>query len=113
MEEVHAIRGTPSRPNPSNSDPRIPVRVRTPENPISRPQENAPAPRGIRTERRDFEKHGYTEGCEGCIRMKHGGKRRSHSAKCRDRMMKAMNEDEEDRERIKKREEDINEHVAR
>ena len=56
----------PSRPNPSNSDPKIPViRVRTPENPISRPQENAPAPRGIRTERRDFEKHGYTEGCEG------------------------------------------------
>ena len=70
-------------------------------------------PRGIRTEKRDFDKHGYTEGCEGCIRMKHGGERRSHSAKCRDRMLKAMNEDEEDRERIKKREEEINEKIAR
>ena len=45
--------------------------------------------------------------------MKHGGERRSHSSKCRDRMMKAMNEDEEDRERIKRREEEINEKIAR
>ena len=39
LEEVHAIKGTPGRPNPSNNDPRIPVRVRALEVPIQRPPE--------------------------------------------------------------------------
>ena len=73
LEEVHAMRGTPGRPNPSSSDPRIPVRVRTPESPIPKPQENVSAPRGVRTERGDFEKYGYTAGCEGCNRVQRGG----------------------------------------
>ena len=50
LEEVHAIRGTPGRPNPSSNDPRIPVRVRAPEVPIQRPPEQTSAPRGVRTE---------------------------------------------------------------
>ena len=45
--------------------------------------------------------------------MKNGGERRSHTAKCRDRMLKAMGADEEGREKMRKREEEINEKLAR
>ena len=113
MEEIHAIKGTPGKPVPGSNDQRIPVRIRVPEKPIQQPSEQASVPRGVRTERGDFDKHGYTEGCEGCNRMKHGGDRRPHTKKCRERMLKAMGEDEEGREKIKRREEDINEQIAR
>ena len=36
--------------------------------------------------------------------MRDGGERRSHTPKCRERMMKAMSEDEEGREKIRKKE---------
>ena len=42
-----------------------------------------------------MEKYGYTNGCEGCNRMQSGGERRSHTAKCRERMLKAMGEEYE------------------
>ena len=45
--------------------------------------------------------------------MQHGGERRSHSGKCRDRMLKAMAEDEEGQEKIRRREEEITEKLAR
>ena len=61
-------------------------------------EEQPAAPRGVRTERKDFDKHGYTEGCEGCIRMQSGGERRSHTHQYRERMLSAMGEDEEGRE---------------
>ena len=112
MRELNGVRGTPGRPTPGLRDPRIPVRVRVPEKPIPK-EEKTSAPRGVRTEKKDFEKHGYTEGCEGCVRMQLGGERRSHTQQCRDRMLKAMNEDEEGRERIRKKEEEINDKFAR
>ena len=41
---------------------------------------------------RDFEKHGYTEGCEGCRRMRTGGREvRPHNAQCRQRMEEQLN----------------------
>ena len=45
--------------------------------------------------------------------MQHGGERRSHTAKCRERILKAMSGDEEGREKMKRREEEINESFAR
>ena len=45
--------------------------------------------------------------------MQHGGERRSHTNKCRDRMLRAMSEDEEGREKLRKRDEEINEKLAR
>ena len=89
------------------------MRVRVPEQPIKAPEDATSAPRGFRTEKEDFEKHGYTEGCEGCNRMQTGGERRSHTAKCRERMLKAMSEDEEGRERMRKKAEEINEQGGR
>ena len=113
LEDIHKVRGTPGEPNPGVNDPRIPVRIRVPEEPIKEKEDQTPAPRGVRTEKRDFDKHGYTPGCEGCNRMQNGGERRSHSNKCRERMLKAMAEDEEGQEKMKKREEEINERLAR
>ena len=113
LDDIHKVRGTPGGPNPGVSDQRIPVRIRTPEEPIKEKEEQTPAPRGVRTEKKDFEKHGYTVGCEGCNRMQHGGERRSHSNRCRERMLKAMAEDEEGQEKMKKREEEMNEKLAR
>ena len=112
IQELNGVRGTPGRPTPGMRDPRIPVRVRVPEKPILK-EERTSNPRGVRTERRDFEKHGYSDGCEGCIRMQTGGERRSHTQQCRERMLKAMAEDEEGREKIKRKEEEINEKLAR
>ena len=112
IEEVNKVRGTPGRPIPGRSEQRIPVRVRVPEKPIPK-EEGTSVPRGIRTEKRDFDKYGYTEGCERCVRMQVGGERRSHTQRCRDRTLNAVNEDEEDRERIKRKEEEVNEKLAR
>ena len=103
LDDIHNMRGTPGKPNPDANDQRIPVRIRVPETPIKNKEETISAPRGIRTEKKDFDKHGYTPGCEGCRRMKDGGERRSHTAKCRERMMKAMSEDDEGKERMKNR----------
>ena len=112
LEELNGMRGTPGKPTPGSSDIRIPVRVRVPEIPIAK-EERTTIPRGVRTEKKDFERHGYTEGCEGCVRMQMGGERRSHTQQCRDRMLKAMSEDDEGREKIKRKEEEINEKLAR
>ena len=45
--------------------------------------------------KRDFEKHGYTEGCEGCRRLRTGGmEARPHNSQCRARMEELLkNED--------------------
>ena len=64
LQQIHELRGTPGKPSPGASDQRIPVRVRVPEQPIKAPDDAVPAPRGVRTEKEDFEKHGYTNGCE-------------------------------------------------
>ena len=43
------------------------MRIRVPEEPIKEKEEQPATPRRVRTERKDFDKHGYTEGCEGCV----------------------------------------------
>ena len=82
IEELNGVRGTPGKPTPGSNDARIPVRVRVPDKPIPK-EERSAIPRGVRTEKKDFDKYGYTDGCEGCIRMQTGGERRSHTQQCR------------------------------
>ena len=58
----------------------------------------------------DFERHGYTEGCEGCRRMMTGSMTlRPHTRECRDRMEKLMQEEDHPRWRraVNRREEDF------
>ena len=39
LEEAHAMKGTPGKPNPGTNDQRMPVRIRVPETPIKRSEE--------------------------------------------------------------------------
>merc|ERR1712051_420987 len=112
LEEINNVRGTHGKPTPGSNKLRIPVRVRVPEKPIPK-EEKTSTPRGVRTEKTDFEKYGYTDGCEGCIRMQTGGERRSHTQQCRERMLKAMSDDDEGQEKMRRKEEEINERLAR
>merc|ERR1712237_210214 len=48
--------------------------------------------------KKDFEKHGFTEGCEGCKRMRAGGMdARPHSAQCRQRMEEQLKKEDNPR----------------
>ena len=51
-------------------------------------------PRNFYLKERDFESHGYTEGCPGCISLLKRGTRLAHSKGCRVRMEEVMKGDE-------------------
>ena len=47
---------------------------------------------------KDFEKHGFTEGCEGCKRLRAGGMdARPHNAQCRQRMEEQLKREDNPR----------------
>ena len=66
-------------------------------------------PRNFYLKERDFESHGYIEGCPGCISLLKRGTRLAHSKGCRVRMEEVMKGDER-LERANKR---TNEHLAK
>ena len=96
-EAVTEMRGTPATPNPSMPGISVPIAVNIDkENADGEPmhfnvrQEETKA-RRMHLKVEDFEMHGYTEGCEGCNRMRAGGmESRPHSETCRARMEEAM-----------------------
>ena len=53
----------------------------------------------------DLEKYGYTDGCEGCRRLKSGGMtRRAHTSECRERIESQLEKTEHPRwQRAKER----------
>ena len=70
------------------------------EEPILPPpqvEERRESMRRLYIRRKDVEKYGYTEGCEGCKRMRAGMSAKPHTQECRTRMEEAMKEDEEGR----------------
>ena len=92
-QAIKDMRGTPGRPNPQMPGSDIPVRIHLPqEHDIPGVAEPPPAkdePQCRRTylKHRDFQEHGYTEGCEGCKRLRTGGMgARPHTEECRRRM---------------------------
>ena len=50
-------------------------------------------PRKAKITKKYYERHGYTEGCEGCGRMRAGLAQRAHSDGCRKRMEEALRSD--------------------
>ena len=111
---IQEMKGTPSRPDPTKPGLDVPIKVRfdpvveaTPERMVEARSEVEPRRMQIRD--RILKKYGYTEGCEGCS-YKSAGLRdqRGHNEACRQRIEKAMEEDEDDkriRERERKRKE--------
>ena len=71
---------------------------------IKRPEycEGEVVPRRLNLRTRDFEEHGVTSGCKGCIAMARGGKGIPHTEACRKRMTEAIAETEEGRAKRKR-----------
>ena len=65
-------------------------------------------PQKFNLKERDFESHGYTEGCPGCISLLKRGARLAHSKGCRVRMEEVMKGDE----RLARANKRTNEHLA-
>ena len=53
------------------------------------------APRRTYIKKKFYERYGYTDGCEGCNRLRAGLTRRGHDEGCRSRMEKEMEKDED------------------
>ena len=81
------------------------------EMPAMRPARGEEAPRRAHVMKRHCEKHGYTEGCEGCGRLSAGMKPRPHSNACRERMYKELKATEEGRKWIEESEARIGDYL--
>ena len=97
---VLSVQGTPARPNPQQPGNDIPVHINItlpdmddlpPEPPPARVESE---PRRTYLKARDFCKHGWTAGCEGCRRLKAGNMgARPHTEECRRRMEAILKEE--------------------
>ena len=114
MAEVNAVKGTPARPKPGREDPRIPIRIDLPRR-SGAGEEPLPGfvPRRVYIKKRDYEEHGYTPGCEGCVRMQDGRGKRPHNEECVERMMEALKGSEEGRKRLQDADNRIKDELAR
>ena len=63
--------------------------------------------------RRDFEKHGYTDGCAGCSAIRRGVRGQAHNTVCRRRIMKELAATPEGKERVDRVNRRIDEALAR
>ena len=112
------MKGTPQRPNPNEPGTEIPIRIRFDEGPEVEVQDPAPAKPGpdvrrMRINPEMIARYGYMEGCPACD-LKRAGLRepRSHSERCRKRIMEALEKDEEGRRRLQREKERLDRRMA-
>ena len=101
-QAILEMKGTPARPNPNMLGSDVPINIQM-QMEAGVPDEVSP-PRSEEKTRRlylkqeDFENHGYTEGCEGCRRLRNGGMApRAHTDLCRTRVEVQLSQDENPR----------------
>ena len=94
------MQGTPKRPDPKMPGTDAPIRVTvkgddpTAEVEEMRRNRAEESHRSVYLKREDFEKHGYTPGCEGCRRVKSGAfGYKHHTPECRKRMKTKLGEE--------------------
>jgi len=100
---IKGMRGTPQQPDPNRPGSNIPIQVSF-ETSTAEPTvvtetlRKETAPRSMKIMKWMLDKHGYTEGCEGC-RVKRSGMsmQRAHSEACRQRIEEEVAKDEKDR----------------
>ena len=69
---------------------------------IEKKKENY-VPRGIYIRQDvELEAYGYTEGCDGCERARHGLSHKQHSRVCKERIMAEMSKSDEGKERVRR-----------
>ena len=91
-EDMKKMKGTPWEPVPGHPDRELKSRVVMREEPILPPpqaEERQELMRRLYIRRKDVEKHGYTEGCEGCRVVSRGGVSRNHTEARRQRIEKS------------------------
>ena len=100
--QIREMQGTPARPNPSMPGTDIPVHIHIPveavpgEPPPQRQEQEQTRRTYLKKE--DFETHGYSEGCEGCRRLRTGGMTaKGHTEECRNRMEELLKQDDNPR----------------
>ena len=104
-EDILNMAGAPARPNPQAPGNDIPIHIRIeaggePAMEETRPPRVETEPRRTYLKKRDFEKHGYTEGCEGCRRLRTGCMTaRPHDEACRNRIGEALRKEDDPRYR--------------
>ena len=96
-ETVLAVTGTPEEPTPGSTQSRPPISIRdeiqseVPATETVARSEPEPTLRAAPVHKKDYEKHGYTEGCGGCRSMRAGFDRSTHHTRaCRQRMKKLL-----------------------
>ena len=92
---VKSIKGTPARPNPNGPGSDIPIRIFVPSSGVAfkegPPARSDGAPKRTDLKKEDFNRHGYSDNCEGCRRLGTGGiGQRAHTAECRKRREKTL-----------------------
>ena len=115
---IKDLKGTPQQPNPLKPGMNIPIKVSfdPPRQEIPMPSEplrEEKAPRRMKITAAMVEKYGYTDGCDAC-RNKRAGVQSSkgHNEVCRERIRKAMAEDEDGGKRLRQEEERTNRWLA-
>ena len=96
---IKGIKGTPARPNPNGPGSDIPIRISVPSSGVEfkegPPARSDDAPRTTYLKKEDFDRHGYSDNCEGCRRRRTGGMgQREHTAECRKRMETTLEKEE-------------------
>ena len=97
------MKGTPAWPDPNMPGSGIPIRIRVAmefPNAVAEPsipQRNEEQSRRASLKKKDFEKSGYDEDCEGCRRLAAGMAPRPHKDTCRLRMEKHLEKEEHPR----------------
>ena len=101
--DIKEMKGTPARPDPNMPGIDIPIRIRVTmdfPNAVAEPtvpQRGEDQSRRAYLKRRDFEKFGYDEDCEGCKRLSAGMAPRPHRESCRARMENIRKKEENPR----------------
>ena len=74
-------------PNEDGEKPEV-IKLSTEQVKAERETVETTATRRVRIDKKDFEEHGYSARCPGCLAMLRGTTRQSHSQECRNRMEK-------------------------
>ena len=100
---IKEMKGTPARPNPNMPGIDIQIRIKVTmdfPNAVAEetvPQRNEDQSRRAYLKRKDFEKFGYDEDCEGCKRLMANMAPRPHRDTCRSRMESHLEKEENPR----------------
>jgi len=99
-----------------DEDRREPAEMKTGEDIGAGPKGRESAPRELNVTPERLDKYGWTDGCIKCDAMRRGNKarsHRSHSQRCKERVKRAMLEDELDRDKVEESEQRINEYLEK